>query len=410
MKPKIYHAKEHGLSTAWIDPDALYVVKTLQKEGFTAYLVGGCVRDILLGQKPKDFDVSTSARPEEIKRIFKKKCILIGRRFRLAHIRFLDRKIIEVATFRSGNNDDDSLIIRDNVWGTEEEDVMRRDFTINGLFYDPIQHTIIDYVDGYKDAQKKFLQAIGDPFIRFKQDPVRMIRLVKFQARFSVAIEEKASDALFACRKEILKSSPARLLEEFLRMFESGSAKQFIELLRRYGIISILLPEVSKHLESPLSKDILAFFQTMDKLVKTQSLRRVSRSILLCFFVFPPFKKHLEIIQKGRRKPIHLGDIFQEALSFIHNMFSPVIYVPKRISAKMVSILTTQFRFTPLSEQKNQSSRVPKLPDLGHALEFLRIRSLLDPSLAPVYTEWLKLCNQTNPFLPSHKVRYKIPQ
>ena len=184
MQPKIYSIDEHRLPHEKIDDQAYYVIMKLRNNGHKAYLVGGGVRDLLINVRPKDFDISTSATPEEVKKCFRN-CILIGRRFRLAHVRF-GKKIIEVATFRAGETENIDLIVRDNIWGTEEEDVLRRDFTINGLFYDPENHTIIDYVNGYEDIEKKIIRTIGNPSVRFKQDPVRMIRLLKFYARFGL--------------------------------------------------------------------------------------------------------------------------------------------------------------------------------------------------------------------------------
>ena len=161
MNPKFYPFDTHKLPLEKIDPDALYVMEKLRLNGYIAYLVGGGVRDLLLGHKPKDFDISTSAEPEQIRHLFRN-CILIGRRFRLAHIRF-GKKIIEVSTFRSGDNETDALILRDNKWGSPEEDVLRRDFTINGLFYDSATQEVIDYVDGYADVQKQLLRTVGQP-------------------------------------------------------------------------------------------------------------------------------------------------------------------------------------------------------------------------------------------------------
>lgn len=212
MSQKNYPFEEHQLPHSKVDSDALYVMEKLRSNGHTAFLVGGSVRDLLLNKKPKDFDISTSAEPEEIKQLFRN-CILIGRRFRLAHIRF-GKKILEVSTFRSGDPETDELIIRDNKWGTPEQDVLRRDFTINGLFYDPSTQMIIDYVGGYPDLQKKVLRTIGQSFIRFRQDPVRMLRLLKFQARFGFDVDPAARVALLECRQEIVKSSPARIQEE----------------------------------------------------------------------------------------------------------------------------------------------------------------------------------------------------
>ncbi|HEV8052617.1 MAG TPA: polynucleotide adenylyltransferase PcnB, partial [Parachlamydiaceae bacterium] len=187
VQPKIYHATDHDISLALIDPDAIQILKRLKEAGFLAYLVGGSVRDLLVKKQPKDYDISTSARPEQIKQVFQRNCLLIGRRFRLAHIRF-GHRIFEVSTFRSGENDSD-LIVHDNCWGSPEEDVMRRDFTMNGLFYDPCNHTVIDYVGGWQDIHNNLLKTIGDPVVRFKQDPVRMIRLLKFQSRFDFKID-----------------------------------------------------------------------------------------------------------------------------------------------------------------------------------------------------------------------------
>ena len=159
MSPKIYQSDQHTLDRNQCDPNSLKVIQTLQQAGHVAYLVGGSVRDLLLKSKPKDYDISTSARPEEIKSLFRSQCLLIGRRFRLAHIRF-GRKVFEVSTFRAGDTDSAELIVRDNVWGTPEQDVLRRDFTINGLFYDPSTETIIDFVDGYADLRKNYLRTI----------------------------------------------------------------------------------------------------------------------------------------------------------------------------------------------------------------------------------------------------------
>lgn len=225
MQPKIYSVSEHVIDQSLIDPDALLTINKLREAGHTAYLVGGGVRDLLLKRAPKDFDISTSALPEQVKQVFHRNCILIGRRFRLAHVRF-GHKILEVSTFRSGENDSD-LILQDNKWGSAQEDVLRRDFTINGLYYDPSNHTIIDYVGGWEDIQKNMLRTIGDPYIRFKQDPVRMIRLLKFRARFGLDIDMESRKALVNCRDEIVKSSPARVLEEIFRMLESGASAPF---------------------------------------------------------------------------------------------------------------------------------------------------------------------------------------
>lgn len=236
MHPKIYASDQHEIDINMVDPNALYVIQKLQDAGYSAYLVGGSVRDLLVNKVPKDFDISTSAKPEEIKQIFKRQCLLIGRRFRLAHIRF-GKKVIELSTFRSGVNEGE-LILHDNIWGTEEEDVLRRDFTINGLYYNPSTQTVIDYIGGLEDIHQGILCTIGDPIVRFKQDPVRMLRLLKFRARFGFKIEPHTRKALVLCRNEIVKSSPARILEEIYRMLESGASAPFFNSWKNRGFLN----------------------------------------------------------------------------------------------------------------------------------------------------------------------------
>ena len=241
MKPKIYYFKNHDILPKKIDKHAYYIVEKLKQKGHKAYIVGGSVRDLLLKQIPKDFDISTSAKPEEIKKIFKSS-LLIGKRFRLAHVRF-GRKIFEVATFRSGDIESSTLILENNIWGGEEEDALRRDFTINGLLYDPEKQIMLDYVGGFEDAKKKVLKTIGEPKIRFIQDPVRMIRLLKFKARFNFKIDQNANNALKKCKNEITKCSQARILEELLRMLQSGASEKFFFLLQENGLLLPLLPK-----------------------------------------------------------------------------------------------------------------------------------------------------------------------
>ena len=183
MPPRILPRAEHTVSRRNIDPDALKVLYRLKSHGFTAYLVGGGVRDLLLGRKPKDFDIATSAHPQAVKRLFRN-CFIIGRRFRLCHVRF-GKKVVEVSTFRrlAEAQQGETLIVRDNTFGTPEEDAFRRDFTVNALFYDIATFSVIDYVAGLEDLQQRLIRTIGDPATRFREDPVRMLRAVALAAR-----------------------------------------------------------------------------------------------------------------------------------------------------------------------------------------------------------------------------------
>ena len=252
--PVIYARAEHCISRKNIDPDALRVLYRLSKEGYTAYLVGGGVRDLLLGRKPKDFDVGTSATPNEVKRVFRN-CFLIGRRFRLAHVRFGD-KVIETATFRQNPQTVGEIIehaaegpFEDNTFGTPETDAHRRDFTVNGLFYDIETFAVIDWVGGLKDLQKKIIRSIGDPMIRFREDPVRMMRAVKFAARLDFRIERGTERAIRKLHSCILTASTPRLCEEVFRLFTYGASEKAFRMMYEFGLLGDLMPDLAAFID-----------------------------------------------------------------------------------------------------------------------------------------------------------------
>jgi poly(A) polymerase len=384
MNPTVYLLDDHQIPLTAVDPDALRVVQNLQKAGHVAYIVGGGVRDLLLQQRPKDYDISTSAKPEEIKELFRSQCLLIGRRFRLAHIR-CGRKILEVSTFRSGDPESDQLIVRDNEWGSPEQDVLRRDFTINGLFYDPSNQTVIDYVGGYPDLQKKYLRTIGQPFLRFKQDPVRMIRLIKFQARFGFEVDPDARVALAECRLEIMKSSQARIFEELLRMLESGAAASFMKLMSETGFLEHLMPAFSEFLETPEGGDVFSYLQEVDTRTKKVSL---DRGLLVSCLVFPFLQKWLQTRFIDRGRVPHLGEIQNETNDVISTLFHPFFLIPRKLRMKITSILTSQFRMTPYEKRAGKRPRIPRDPEFHLALEFLDLRTCLEPALKDIWETW----------------------
>lgn len=386
MQQKIYPLEEHQLRSELIDQDALYVMEKLRLAGYTAYLVGGGVRDLLLKRKPKDFDISTSAKPEEIRRLFRN-CILIGKRFRLAHIRF-GKKILEVSTFRAGDNVGEDLIVRDNVWGTPEEDVVRRDFTINGLFYSPADQTIIDYVGGYPDIQRKYLRTIGVPFLRFKQDPVRMIRLLKFQARFGLEIDSEALIALLESRHEILKSSSPRILEEFLRMLESSAAALFFKLMTEHGLLQLMMPVLASFLETPEGGDVYSYLQEVDTNYSEPHHPTLDRSVLLSCLIFPLLQTRIQTRFIDRGRIPHLGEIQQESHILIDDVFHPFFHLPRRFRMGIVSILTSQYRLTPIEKKRHRRIRIPHDPDFGLSLKFLEVRRCIEPGLEKIWEEW----------------------
>ena len=253
LKANIISAEEAGINNNDISNRAIEVVQTLQEAGYQAYLVGGCVRDLLLSSKPKDFDVSTNATPEEIKRAFGRNARIIGRRFKLVHVRF-GYEVIEVATFRADASDRDQVghnemsegdqgqLLRDNVFGTIEEDVVRRDFRVNAMYYDPIKGKILDFMNGLEDLQQKKLVSIGSSQQRFTEDPVRMLRVIRFSAKLGFEMEPEALQMIEDQGSLLSHVSSARLFEEVLKLFHGGAAYETYLLLRKYGLFRYLFP------------------------------------------------------------------------------------------------------------------------------------------------------------------------
>lgn len=386
MQPKRYPKEEHGIEIRHIDSKALYILEKLRASGHTAYLVGGSVRDLLLKKKPKDFDISTSAKPEEIKALFPS-CILIGKRFRLAHVRF-GRKVIEVSTFRSGDIANEELITEDNIWGSPEKDVLRRDFTINGLFFDSEKEEVIDFVGGYPDIQKKLLRAIGQPFMRFKQDPVRMIRCLKFQARFGLEVDEETRLALIECKGEITKSAPPRVLEEILRMLESGASESFFKLMTDHGVMQQILPAVADFLETPDGNEVYAYLQEADGTIQEPHQPILDRPVLLACLIFPLLEKHLKVHFLDREKIPHLGDIYHESNILMDEVFKTFFRIPRRLRIRTIGLLISQYRITPFQKKKTTRIRIPRIPEFNLAIQFFNLRSRLEPGMNELLKLW----------------------
>lgn len=268
MEPTVLPRSEHAISRRDIDPDALKVLYRLREHGYVAYLVGGSVRDLMLGRRPKDFDIGTSAHPYEIKKLFRN-CWIIGRRFRLAHVKF-GLKTIEVATFRrqvadmpgapgepaetpdspaadqtSAIADNIAFIHRDNSFGTPEEDAFRRDFTVNGMFYDIATFSVIDYVGGLDDLKRRVIRSIGDPNVRFVEDPVRMLRAVVMASRLDFQLDPDVIAAIERHRELIKQASPARMIEEYYKILRSGAAAKTFHALDETGLLELITPELS---------------------------------------------------------------------------------------------------------------------------------------------------------------------
>ena len=293
--PIITPRSAHSLSRKVIDEEALKVLYRLHHHGFLSFLVGGSVRDILLGKTPKDFDVATNAHPHEVNALFRNSRI-IGRRFRLVQIYFKGGKVVEVSTFRSRSEyeeveAEDGTITQTDSFGTPGEDAFRRDLTINGLFYNIADFSIIDYVGGIEDLNRGVVRTIGDPDERFKQDPVRMIRVIRHAARTGFTIDGPTYRALFQQREEIRKCSPSRVRDEFLRDLKEGVAKPSLRLMLETGLFFSIFPDFIRALgeRNPLKDQAQRFLQALfglvDQLVTMG--RSVSDSILLALLVTP---------------------------------------------------------------------------------------------------------------------------
>jgi poly(A) polymerase len=341
-----------------VDPDAAKVVKRLTRNGHAAYLVGGGVRDLLLGQKPKDFDVATSARPHEVRALFRN-CRVIGRRFRLAHVLFSGGKIIEVATFRRDPREDDAgidavdegdgvrlvpvkravdedadiLIRHDNAFGEPHEDAIRRDFTINGLFYDIEADEVIDYVGGVRDVRARIVRTIGDPAIRFREDPIRILRAIKFCARLDLGIDPELYEAMIDQRQTVSRASPPRTFEEILRLLRGGAAHRSFYLLWDTGLLSMMIPELAAYLDDVGEEGDAAWrrLRAVDKLAAQNRLP--NDAILLAALLQSPAEEYME----GERDPALAFDSFVEEMAARFT-------VPRRIRERMRLLLSVQKR------------------------------------------------------------------
>ncbi|MFW6324706.1 MAG: polynucleotide adenylyltransferase PcnB [Desulfovibrionales bacterium] len=353
-RPIIRKRPEHTISRKNIDRDAVKVLYRLSRFGYTAHLVGGGVRDLLLGREPKDFDIGTDARPNQIKKLFRN-AMLIGRRFRLAHIRF-GPKIIETSTFRcdppsdADPDDPDSNLFRkrDNSFGTPEEDAFRRDFTVNGIFYDIKTFQVIDYVGGLQDLERGLIRSIGDPNIRFREDPVRMLRAVRFASKLDFAIEEETRQAILEQKHELEKASPCRILDEILKLFAYGKAERTFRLLQETGLLEILFPELNIFLEQG---DKAELFRNLLSALDTQKDFDPNRmpAFVFALLYYPLFLERLEARRQSNPAPVFL----QFARDFLFP-YARRMEMPKRIFSRTLMIWFGQQRF----ERKKKFSKI----------------------------------------------------
>jgi poly(A) polymerase len=352
--PKVFPRSEHAVSRKDISPAAIEILYRLRDQGYTAYLAGGGVRDLLLNRKPKDFDVATDAQLRDIKRVFRN-CRLIGRRFRLAHV-YVKGDMIEVSTFRAQldptENEEhphfesrDGLIVRDNVYGTAQEDAFRRDFTINALFYNIADFSVIDYVGGMQDIRDRVVRCIGVPDLRYTEDPVRMIRAIRFAAMLDLKIEQATYDGILAKREHLANASPARMFEEIQKLFFCGKAARVLEYLLETGLFEVLFPEYDSRLrESEADKAWVARVMRQLDIWRNAGVR-VSAELLVAL-LFGKYHEHLA--QAAMSTGVSEFEALQH-VTFEHLMrVCKRILIPKAISYHVAQIMTSLPKFRQL--------------------------------------------------------------
>jgi len=370
--PIIRERSQHHVSRKNIDPDALKVLYRLSTEGYIAYLVGGSVRDLLLGRHPKDFDVGTDARPNEIRKIFRN-CFLIGKRFRLAHIIF-GRKVIETSTFRrppeEGSDVDKGLYqTEDNTFGSPEQDAKRRDFTVNGLFYDIKTFSVIDYVGGLKDLEKKVLRCIGDPNIRFREDPVRMMRAVKFAARLGFTIDPASRKAIHAHHADILNASAPRVCEEVYRLFTYNASSEAFRLFWEFGLMKDLLPELDAHVRSTggAKAPLWHYLAALDADPFNEEASNGFKTACLHYPLFAELlKKETAAVPNGRVNATHIA---REVITRMGRHLK----IPKMTFFSAVGLLDAQRRLAELPGTTSRSMRFVHHEHFEEILAFRRI-------------------------------------
>ena len=392
---RIYSRSEHNISRALISDNALKVLYRLRKADFQAYLVGGCVRDLLLGREPKDFDVVTDAHPEQVRAVFRN-CRLIGRRFRLAHVHF-GQEIVEVATFRALTNDDGDgdrvleqggRILRDNVYGSIEEDAWRRDFTVNALYYNIADFSVVDYVGGMQDHQAGVLRLIGDAEQRYREDPVRMLRAIRFAVKLGFSLHASCAEPIHRLAHLLGNIPAARLYDEVVKLFLSGYAVQTFEQLRHYRLFGMLFPETEACLgQEPDGFPLTFLAKSLERAdERLQSSKTVAPYFLFAALLWEPVRVRADArIRAGE------NDIFayQEAAGEIMSLQVRAISIPRSIGQPAREVWMMQPRLERI--KGGRPYRMLSHPRFRAAYDFLVLRAETgeaDPQLAQWWTQF----------------------
>ncbi len=375
--------------------NALNVVEKLNLHGYEAYIVGGCLRDMLLGKQPKDFDVATNARPEQVQAIFLRRCRLVGRRFRLAHIMF-GRDIIEVATFRASHKvnhsdqqakqNDAGMLLRDNVYGTLEQDAERRDFSVNALYYSPKDNAIYDFYHGIEDIKAGKLQLIGEPVTRYQEDPVRMLRAIRFMAKLDMFLDE-ASETPIAKLAPLLKNiPPARLFDESLKLLQTGYGEKTYHLLRQYGLFEQLFPALIPYFtekgDSLAERMIIHSLKATDERIADNL--RINPAFLFATFFWYPLREKVDILKNEGGLNNH--DAYALASNEIMDLLCSSLAVPRRNTGVIREIWLLQLQLTKRSGKFPE--RTMQHPKFRAGYDLLAIRAEIEGGESIELAKW----------------------
>ena len=365
-----------------LDKDAVKVIQTLIKSGYDAYLVGGCIRDLLLGYEPKDFDIATNATPEQVRKTFKRSRI-IGRRFRLVHIMFSARKFIEVATFRAGKvkTSNNGVVVRDNFYGSLQDDVFRRDFTVNGLYYDLANSQVIDYVGGLDDLKAAKIKMIGDPKERFEEDPVRMIRAVRFKVKLSAFLEPQLSRSISSNAHLLANIPPARLYEEVIKLFHNENSIEVFNELLNFGLL--------KHLFSQTEESLFinAALENTSKRIKSGN--SVTPAFLFAVFLWSALNKRVVALNKKNKPRV---ETMINASEYVIKNQTQQVMMPRWLSTRVKDIWLMQYQLENCSPKKERD--LISNPRFRMAYDFLVLRSeSIDLELKAKAEYWTALQN-----------------
>lgn len=367
---------EHNVSKTDINPNALKILNVINKSGFQGYLVGGSVRDLLLHKSPKDFDIATSAKPNQIKKLFKNARI-IGRRFKIVHIIY-GREIIEVATFRGNNKynsqhqqNERGMLVKDNVYGTLEEDAWRRDFTINSLYYDIESGGIVDYTGGVADIRARRIRIIGDARLRYQEDPVRMLRAIRFAAKLDFIIEPETANPIIENSELITHVSSSRLFDEIIKLYQCGTATSAQVLLEKYQIFEKLFPQTAKLQKSKYKVNELINFALENTDSRIHENKPVTPAFICAILMWFPM---LEQTKKLRKNGINPLLAIEQSMAHVLNTQNKVITIPKRYTQVIREIWMLQYRFPKRTGKRAQN--LLSHPRFRAAYDFLAMRAL----------------------------------